>query len=51
MKNRPLVPCGLTDRGTDRHDVANSRCSQFCIGALKSCGYLISRTDCRLRHV
>jgi len=29
------VPCGRTDRQTDRHDEAKSRCSQFCERAQK----------------
>jgi len=36
-----VVPCGRTDRQTDRHDEANSRLSQFCEGAWKR---QISRT-------
>jgi len=27
---RWVVPCGRTDRQTNRHDEANSRFSQFC---------------------
>jgi hypothetical protein len=34
-----VVPCGLTDGRTERHDEANSRFSRFCEGAVKVTEY------------